>query len=38
MNCRNIKDDVKTGIFSHSRDKSERHLVTALMAFGIEAA
>jgi len=38
MKCRNITNDVKTGIISRSRDKPEVNLITALAASGTEAA
>ncbi len=38
MTCRNVLDDVKTGVESYHRDKVGRHLVTARSASGIKAA
>jgi hypothetical protein len=36
--CRNIKDDVKTGVLLWSRDKHGRYLLTDRVASGIKVA
>jgi hypothetical protein len=38
MKCRKRRDDVKTGRESLARDKSERNLLTAQAASGMEKA
>jgi hypothetical protein len=38
MRCRNIKDDVKTGVLVWSRDKHGSNLLTDRVASGIKVA
>ncbi len=38
MRCRNIKDDVKTGVLSWFRDEHGRNLLTDRAASGIKVA
>jgi hypothetical protein len=38
MRCRNVMDDVKTGVLSMSQDKSRGNLLTAWVASGIKVA
>jgi hypothetical protein len=38
MRCRNIKDDVKTGVLIWSRDEHETNLLTDRVASGIKVA
>jgi hypothetical protein len=38
MRCRNVKDDVKTGVLSMFQDESRGNLFTAWVASGIKVA
>ena len=38
MRCRNVMDDVRTGVLTMSQDKSRGNLLTAWVASGIKVA